>query len=227
MINIDNIISANVETIPWRHRIIDNVFNDDSFKIINEAASHLSYLSVEDKTIPVHINEAISYGISKEAETLILDSADLILANLKEIIGNNCQNGNFGGSYFIMPKFGITGKHFQYPVHDESIYKIMNLVTYLQPTDSIGTTLYGDPEGKTNIKQVEWQPNRAVLFYPQHKKTWHNWRGQPTDQPRITLNFFVEKGEVLKNSLFRPGEDVEDILWFYEQMGKGKLYVEI
>lgn len=227
MINIENIISAEVETIPWRHRVINNVFDNESFKIINEAASHLSYLSVVDKTVPIHIDEAIRYGISKEAETLILDSADLILTNLKEIIGDNCQNGIFGGSYFIMPKFGITGRQFQYPIHDESIYKIMNLVTYLQPNDSIGTTLYGDPEGKTNIKQVEWTPNRAVLFYPQHKKTWHNWRGQPTDQPRITLNFFVERGEALRNTLFKPGEMTENILWFYEQMGKGRLHIEI
>jgi len=228
MINIENIISAKLETIPWKHKVINNIFTDESYKIINEAATHLRNLCVEDKTTSVFINEAIvKYNISKKAGDLILDSADLILANLKDIMGSNCQNGQFGGSYFIMPKFGITGRKFQYPIHDESIYKIMNLVTYLQPVDSIGTKLYADPEGKTGVTQIEWLPNRSVLFYPQHKKTWHNWQGQPTDQPRITLNFFVERAEALRNTLFKPGEEIEDILWFYEKMGQGRLCTEI
>jgi hypothetical protein len=227
MINISNIISANLETIPWRHKIIDNVFSQESFDIINTAASHLAHLCEENKTVPIHLNEAIEHGISKEAEDIILDSADLILDNLKAIVGNNCQNGIFGGGYFIMPKFGITGRNFQYPIHDESIFKIINLVTYLQPISGIGTRLYGDSKGETDIKQIEWKPNRAALFYPAHNKTWHNWQGHTSDIPRITLNFFVERVEGLRNTLYKPGEPIEDILWFHEKMGQGRLHIEI
>ena len=96
MININNIINAPLITSPWSHKIIDNIFDDTSFDVINRAASHLSHLCISDKTIPVHIDEAIALGISKEAANLILDTADLILYNLKEIVGNNCQMVHLG-----------------------------------------------------------------------------------------------------------------------------------
>ena len=227
MINIDNILNAEILLDPWAHKIVDNIFTDDAFTIINSAGSALAHLSVPDKTIPIHINEAIDLGISQEAAEIILDSADMLLANLKEIMGNYCSNGIFGGGYFIMPKFGITGRNFQYPIHDESIYKILNLVTYIQPVESIGTRLYTGPDENTLIKQVYWKPNRAALFYPGHGITWHNWQGQQSNEPRITLNFFVERMEALEQALHRPGEDLDLLLWFYEKMGQGRLHVEI
>ena len=67
MININNIINAPLITLPWSHKIIDNIFDDKSFEVINKAASHLSHLCISDKTVPVHIDEAILLGISDEA----------------------------------------------------------------------------------------------------------------------------------------------------------------
>lgn len=230
MINIDNILNTEVSLYPWAHRVINNIFNKDAFEIINAAASHLSYLSVIDQTTPVHIDEAIGYGISKDAENVILDSADLLLKHLEQIIGVHCLNGRLKGSYFIMPKFGITGRQFQYPIHDESVYKVMNLVCYLQPEHSVGTKLYSGPTAELLVKQIEWQPNRAALFYPGKDITWHNWTGQPSDQPRITLNFFVERMEALQNTLYKPGEDeasLQSLLWFYEKIGQDRLHINI
>jgi hypothetical protein len=230
MINIDNIINAPLITSPWSHKIIDNIFDDKSFEVINQAASHLSHLCVSDETIPVHIDEAIALGISNESANLILDTADLLLYNLKEIVGKNCLNGAFRGGYFIMPKFGITGRNFQYPIHDESIYKIINLVTYLQPKESVGTRLYSGPDRSEFVTQIPWKPNRAALFYPKHRVTWHNWQGQPTNEPRITLNFFVQRIEALKDTLYKDGEPedaLDSLLWFYEKIGQDRLTINI
>jgi len=175
MININNIINAPLITLPWSHKIIDNIFDDKSFEVINKAASHLSHLCISDKT-------------------------------------------------------GITGRDFQYPIHDESIYKIINLVTYLQPEDSVGTRLYSGPDKGEFVTQIPWKPNRAALFYPGHRVTWHNWQGQPTNEPRITLNFFVERIEALKDTLYKPGEQenaLNSLLWFYEKIGQGRLNINI
>lgn len=228
--NINRIISSPIITNPWNHKVVDNLFTEESFNIINEAANHLLHLSVHDKTVPIHIDEAISLGISKQAGDLILDTADQILQNLVEIVGPYSLNKLLHGGYFIMPKFGITGRNFQYPIHDESIFKVLNIVTYLQPTVSVGTRLYSSPSADSLVKQVEWKPNRAAVFFPGHGVTWHNWTGQPTDEPRITLNFFVERIEVLRNSLYKPGEQedaLNSLLWFYEKIGQGRLHVEI
>jgi hypothetical protein len=230
MININNILNTAVSVDPWAHRVIDNIFSKESFEIINAAASHLSYLSVIDRTVPVHIDEAIRYGISKDAENIILDSADMLLRHLEQIIGSHCLNGRLNGSYFIMPKFGITGRQFQYPIHDESVYKVLNLVCYLQPENSVGTKLYSGPADNLLAKQIEWEPNRAALFYPGKDITWHNWTGQQSDQPRITLNFFVERMEALQNTLYKPGDDtdsLQSLLWFYEKIGHGRLHINI
>lgn len=230
MINISNIVNTPVDLNPWPHKVIDNIFTKESFDIINQAATHLSKLSIPNKTVPVHIDEAIDYGISNEAADIILDSADLILENLESIIGKYCLNGKLKGGYFIMPKFGITGRHFQYPIHDESIYKVLNLVCYLQPEDSVGTKLYSGPGPELLVKQVEWRANRAALFYPGKDITWHNWTGQQTDDPRITLNFFIEKIDGLQNTLYKPGEDeasLHSLLWFYEKIGQNRLHINI
>lgn len=229
MIQIEKITQAPIIEWPWKHKIIDEIFTAKSFDLILEAANHLSYLYQQDKTIPVHIDEAILLGISKSAENLILDSADLLLQNLKTIVCDYSINKVTPGTYFIMPKFGITGSEFRYPIHDESLYKVMNLVCYLTPANSVGTSLYIDQKGKIG-KQIEWKPNRAALLYPGKGKTWHSWTGHQSYHPRITLNFFVEKMIGLKDTLYKKGEQsdaLDSLLWFYEKLGQNRLYIEI
>lgn len=229
MIQIEKIIQAPILEWPWNHKVIDEVFSPKDFEYILEAADHLSFLYDKNKTIPVHIDEAILLGISKKAEDIILDSADLILQNLREIVCNYSNNKATSGTYFIMPKFGITGSYFRYPIHDESLYKILNLVCYLSPEQSVGTSLYLDQEA-TIGKQLEWMPNRAAVFYPGKGKTWHSWSGQESNKPRITLNFFVEKMIGLRDTLFKKGEQpdaLDSLLWFYEKLGQDRLYIEI
>lgn len=231
MINIDNILSAPLLTDPWPHKEITDVFNEQDFKIINQAATHLSYLCEENKTTPVHISEAIELGISKEATDLIIGSADLILKNVKKIVGTWSLNKLTPGGYFVMPKFGITGKNFKYPIHDESLFKVLNLVVYLQPENSQGTRLYKTQNLDSFTKQITWKTNNAALFFPGQQVTWHNWGGQEhSDIPRITLNFFIEKIEGLKDTLYKSWEDefaLNSLLWFYEKMGQDKLHIEI
>lgn len=229
MIQIDNIIKAPIIEWPWKHKIIDEIFTAEAFDVVLEAANNLAHLYKQDKTIPVHIDEAILLGISKSAENLILDSADLILQNLKAIVSDYSPNKVTPGTYFIMPKFGITGREFRYPIHDESMYKVMNLVCYLTPVRSVGTSLYIDQKGKMG-KQIEWEPNRAALLYPGKGKTWHSWSGHESDQPRITLNFFVEKMIGLRDTLYKKGEQadaLDSLLWFYEKLGQNRLNIEI
>ena len=72
-------------------------------------------------------------------------------------------------------------------IHDEEYNKFYSLVVYIDPVESTGTLLYD--ENQNFVKEVEWKPNRALLFKGIPKITWHNYENN-TDQVRFTFNSF-------------------------------------
>lgn len=83
---------------------------------------------------------------------------------------------------------------FEYPIHDETQAKIMSVVTYVSPENSVGTILYN--EDKSFAKEIEWLPNRTLIFCGKTGVTWHNYRSLPNSL-RITINtFLVDKDDL-------------------------------
>jgi hypothetical protein len=124
-----------------------------------------------------------------------------------------------------MPKFGVSGNNFNYPIHTESSHKVLLIVIYLHPEESIGTSLYHGKEEKDHAKTIEWKLNRAFIMCPyKNDITWHNWENY-TGKNRVTLNIFCEKLENLQDSILKSadGDMPEDILWLYEQISNNRL----
>jgi hypothetical protein len=184
MININNIINAPLISSPWSHKIIDNIFDDKSFEIINQAASHLSHLCLSDKTIPVHIDEAIELGISDESANLILDTADLLLYNLKEIVGKNCRNGAFRGGYFIMPKCWSDSRYMQVVAHCRFPEKYPAII-HVDGTSRVQTV----PRDGSGIRKLleAWY---AETGCPMLLNTSLNIRGEPMVNDRADADRF-------------------------------------
>ena len=72
--------------------------------------------------------------------------------------------------------FVACGADVQFPIHNDTENKLLSVVVYLAPHHNQGTVLYQDEQG-TNPHQVEWQPNRALIF----ARTPHTWHSYASD----------------------------------------------
>lgn len=226
VLDIDNIRKSPVLAEPWEHKIIDNFFPQDVFEKIREVAIDLSNrFTIPEKTNPMWLHEVLKQGGDSKTVDTIIDATDDILANIEDIMSDFTHYQKSAQGYYAMPKFGISGKGFNYPVHTESNHKVLLFVIYMFPENDIGTSLYKNQEESSLYKSVEWKPNRAFMMAPQSKDiTWHNWSSS-INPSRTTLNIFCEKLEVLSTSMLNSGDndDIEDVLWLYEKFAQGHL----
>jgi hypothetical protein len=216
-------------THPWEHKIIDNFFPDDVYQQIRQLGIQMSEQVVqEEKTYPMWMNEVLRRGGDPDVVDKIIDAADDVLDNINYLLEEFSQTQFSSQGYFAMPKFGISGKDFKYPIHTESSHKVILFVVYIYPEVDVGTKLYTENNEDSFVKAVEWKENRAFMtVIDPHNKTWHNWSGNQNPS-RITLNIFCEKMEELENSIMHSGivegdDDLNDLLWIYEQFAKGRL----
>jgi hypothetical protein len=227
MKTVEKIITSETVFFPWQHKIIDNFLPEDLFEQLQNQIK-IFYKEKEDKRAKViMMDEALKLGIKEETVEKIIDFSDDLIKNIEKIIGNHTTNNFNSGTYFILPKFGLTGNNFIHKIHDENPFKVLNIVTYIYPEKATGTILYKKNNINSFSKEIEWKKNRAFLTYPIEGRSWHNWLHVNNNLPRVTLNLFFEKIEGMKNSLYKEGENFENILWLYEQFGKEKLTVTI
>jgi hypothetical protein len=221
----------NSETIknPWQHKIIDNFLPEDILISIKQQIN-IFYTEKENKKAKViMMDEALNLGISSCVVEKIVDFSDNLIKNIQVIVSDHETNNFEKGTYFIFPKFGLTGNNFVHKIHDENPFKVLNIVTYIYPEIATGTILYKKNDINSFAKEIPWKENRAFLTYPVQGKSWHNWLHINSDEPRLTLNLFFEKIEGFKNSLHnkQKKENFNNILWMYEQFGKEKLVITI
>lgn len=224
---IDNIVNSETLISPWQHKLIDNFLPPELLLDI-KSQIEIFYKEKENNRAKVlMMPEALEMGMKQKTVDDIVNFCDGLIKNIESIIGDHETNGFKKGNYFIIPKFGITGKNFVHKIHDENPFKVLNIVTYLYPEKAIGTILYKENDYKTFCKEIPWKENRAFLTYPIKGKSWHNWMHLNDDSPRVTLNMFFEKMEGMKNSMYKENESPENILWLYEQFGKEKLMMTV
>lgn len=227
MNTLNKILNSETIKTPWQHKIIDNFLPEDILTQIKKQID-IFYSEKEDKKAKViMMDEALNLGISSCVVENIIDFSDNLIKNIQSIVSDHETNGFKKGTYFILPKFGLTGNNFFHKIHDENPFKVLNIVTYIYPENATGTILYKNNNINSFVKEILWKENRAFLSYPVQGKSWHNWLHMNNDKPRLTLNLFFEKIEGMKNSLFKKEESSENILWLYEQFGKEKLTITI
>jgi len=77
-----------------------------------------------------------------------------------------------------------TPSNFQHKVHCDADFKIMSAIVYIAPEESYGTSFY--------LKEqfdIEWKPNRLVVFCGEDDVTWHDYKS--SDGMRFTYNYFL------------------------------------
>jgi hypothetical protein len=220
MINLTNIFSAPVILEPWEHQIIDNFFDEVSFKKIQKAAKIFGQLRDFDTPEIVWMNELEELGVEDDVVDIIVDAADEIIKNYEKIssLYSNKQVSELG--YFNNPRFGVCPPNTINEIHDEGTNKTMALIVYIDPGETMGTLLYKDNDEESFVKEVEWKPNRALLMFSQPNVTWHRYNSK--ENTRVTLNFYYEKIEALNHLL--KSNSVDKLNWLHSQFSMNKLY---
>ena len=104
---------------------------------------------------------------------------DYMLECLKELAPEKLQNYSFTELNVVN-----TGKDVSFPIHSDTIDKLLSVVVYIAPEKNEGTYLYETKDGK-NPQLIEWKTNKAFIF-SRTDDTWHSYKGDGISN-RLTL----------------------------------------
>jgi hypothetical protein len=120
-----------------------------------------------------------------------MDSNRLLLDNAENVFANFPNHRRFD-HYISIPTFHILPSNLPpQKVHDEAYDKTASIVVYLHPEHSVGTAFFKTKNRESFVKELEWSPNRAMIFCGEKNVTWHDFYSR--ENPRITLNYFLRK----------------------------------
>jgi hypothetical protein len=222
---IANIKNTQLLTDPWPHKIVDNMFDQSTLSKLVEAANALSKYAEEGKSKSIWLNQLNQYGIDDDVVEIITSITNELLDNVSNLVDDFPYNTKSTSGYFAIPKFEVSGKHYQFPIHADSSNKTILFITYLDPQVQRGTLLYTSEDEKDFVHEVDWAPNRAFVMCPKNNDfNWHTWKNT-LDSARVTLNISCQRLETLSElQLHLPEEDLASgTLWLYDQFGKDRL----
>ena len=181
--------SAEVQSHPWPHQVIQNTLSEDVFlKLKTQCEEKIK--SKTDKLVHILPEQYKDFGIDFYDETL--DICKNILENVKDL----CKDYPKARTY---PTLGVNAHisitpplPYKFYIHQEGLEKIWSSVTYVTPAKNIGTKMYTSQNEESFVKEAEWKPNNTFIFCGEQNKTWHSYESNQ-DTNRITFNLFIMK----------------------------------
>ena len=183
-------LETKVETDPWPHQILNDTFDEPTFKKLTDVClTKLSHIRT-DKLIHIHPKDYKDYGINFYDETL--EICENLLKNVKDV-------HSVYPAYRKYPTLGVNAHisitpplPFKFYIHQEGLEKTWSSVTYISPKQNVGTKMYTAQDESTLKKEAEWKPNSTFIFCGDQGKTWHSYESNQNTN-RITFNLFIMK----------------------------------
>lgn len=180
--------------------VIDNFFEKKDFEkiilVINKLNTpHLSgskviTLSKRTKSIPKNLLELL-LKLEKKYESKAKDILNVISPYKLKLHDSTRLT------------LAITPPGCEYPVHEDSIDKILTGVIYLKPESNFGTFIYKDQKDKKPF-ELDWKVNRGFFFSREHNKTWHSYKSE-TNSPRFTCVIVFSTNQLSKHLIQQVG----------------------
>ena len=156
------------------HIIIDNFFEEDEFEKIKTYKAE-----VEPDAVNISHNEVSEDGTIKSdrVDAEFLEGIHhKYTPHLREILGvlapRKLQAYEYSDFHLI-----TSGKNYKHPVHDDVPRKLLSVVVYISPEKNNGTFIHKGKYKMTPVGEVEWKPNRAMIFSRRDRKSWHSYSG--------------------------------------------------
>jgi len=169
-----------IET-PWMHEIIDDFLDQDDFDMLSKI--NIDNTSEDGNAISknkIYIDGSILSSLPVE---WLQSFKTKYFDRTVEILRQHAPEKVPAISYMEL-NVVESGPNFQFPIHPDSIDKLLSCVIYLQPEHNNGTVLYSSKDG-ADEHMAEWKQNRCVIFSRQDD-TWHSYGGNGVS-PRRTL----------------------------------------
>lgn len=166
---------SNIILEPWPHLVIDNFFSDDHYEMLVEE----------------HMNDFDSVPDKVRIDNNDINMAFFYKDRLDELYYNIFRKNEEPN--YIHEECLVLGTNYDDGIHVDLPAKLMSVVVYLHPkTAEKGTqgTLIYDKD-KNFVKEVEWKPNRALVFCKIPNITWHNFVAS-SKSPRMSYNIFYQ-----------------------------------
>lgn len=217
---LSRVKSATIVEEPWRHLLVDDIFCQSCFdKIVDSIdqkndAVHSLLTDGADEGALQYMNN--THGAA-EGEFITKFRCDKLIQqwlDCTEYVYGLYPNARKYDSVYCYPSISRLSSGVSWPVHDDAREKSITMVIYMYPEKNLGTTLYST---ETNYHHTaEWKPNRAKIFCPEHKVTWHGYIADPESSVmRTTMTWFIQEN---------PLHNKEDLYAKYGSGGKGENY---
>jgi hypothetical protein len=186
---VKNCLETQIQTDPWPHQIIQNTFDHDVFSKLRRQCEE-KLMERTDQLLHIFPHEFNQYGIDFYNETL--DICEHLYKNLKQIQDVFPEHREY-------PTLGVNAHisvtpplPYKFHIHQEGLEKTWSSVTYITPSNNVGTKMYTGDKEQTFVKEALWKPNSTFIFCGQQGKTWHSYESNQ-DTNRITFNLFIMK----------------------------------
>ena len=174
--------------------IKDNFLQKEDFQHILSVSSNLSKVNENELKINtpslIHKNGSIiNQGIFNKIflKNFHEKYTPLALKMLEELYYQKLQTFEYSSLAIIQ-----TGKNYRFPIHGDTIDKILSGVIYVSPEINAGTIFYDNKKGKNKV-QTEWKVNRGVFFSRKENKSWHSYEGDKlSTRVALVYNLFTK-----------------------------------
>ena len=167
----------NLETYPWNHIVTDSLIHP----VFAKKIADFSQKRISDNKFGYAFWDDNDLDFQLYRENLKSKLAEFL-----ELLP--CRQHN---ELHLIDHLTINPQGYIYPNHCEHPSKIISIVTYIYPNESIGTKLYTSEHGEC-IKEIKWSPGTSLIFAGENNVTWHSYCSKETE-PRVTLcSFFVQ-----------------------------------
>jgi hypothetical protein len=174
---------------PWMHEIIDDFLSKEDFDFLSSI--NIDSTSVDSNAISKNKIFADGSIVSNLPEEWLLNFKEKYFYKTVEILKQHAPD-KVDKVHYMELNVVESGPHFQFPIHPDSLDKLLSCVIYLQPVNNNGTILYSSNEG-ADAHMAEWKQNRCVIF-SRTDKTWHSYGGDSINSRRtLVLNLRSEK----------------------------------
>lgn len=167
---------------PWPHMIIDDFLPDHAFEELLDEIEEIKQTPL-DFRIPFE-------GGSGEPVDQWINRSLIQKTYIDPVINEAFMREHFPwhrefGQLEILHHINVIHPFTEYPVHDEAPRKMLSMILYVEGDN--GTTIYD--ENQDFVYEVEFKPNRAIVFAPITNVSYHAYSSGP--DVRTTANTFL------------------------------------
>ena len=188
-----------------KHKILENFLDPNNF---NDLIS-IKYGDVPVNGIKVYNNSIDQKGNFKSSiinEKLLKKLNDQChkkaLEILRQLHPEKLKVYEYSEFHLI-----ITGKNYKFPIHNDTLNKLLSGVIYLHPAKNKGTIFYKSKKGEVSF-EVEWSQNRAV-FFSRSKNSFHSYESDGNSN-RVCLVYNLMTKD------FKAVCKIEGLNYYYE-----------